>query len=122
MITQKWYVQITIQIDGNFSVTTEALIDSGANLNCISEGLIPSRYYTKTTQRLNTADESDLHIDYKLSNVVVCNNGVCFETPFILVKNMTQPAILGTPFISLLFSLSIDDKGISTNWGGKCEI
>lgn len=94
------------------------MIGSGANLNCLAEGLVLSKYYSKTAQMLSTADGSQLHIDYKLSDAVVCNNGVCFETPFHLVKNMAQAAILGTPFISLLFPISIDHKGISTNKEG----
>lgn len=95
IITQKWYVKIYILIDDEFSVTTEALIDSGADLNCLAECLVPSKYYSKTAQMLSTTDGTHLNIDYKLSNAVVCNNGVCFETPFLLVKNMAQAAILG---------------------------
>ncbi|KAL5861837.1 hypothetical protein ACOSQ4_003133 [Xanthoceras sorbifolium] len=34
----------------------EALINSGADLNCISEGIIPSQYFSKTTQMLNIAN------------------------------------------------------------------
>lgn len=60
IITQKWYVMITILIEGEFSVTTEALIDFGANLNCLAEGLILSKYYSKTAQRSSTADGSHL--------------------------------------------------------------
>lgn len=74
VITQKWYVQISILIEDEFSITTEALIDSGADLNCLAKGLIPSKYYSKTVQMLNTADGNTLHIDYKLSDAVVCNN------------------------------------------------
>lgn len=72
IITQKWYVQITILIEEEFSITTEALIDSGADLNCLAKGLVPSKYYSKTAPTLNTADGSQLHISYKLTDVVVC--------------------------------------------------
>ncbi|KAL5831520.1 hypothetical protein ACOSQ4_016874 [Xanthoceras sorbifolium] len=41
----------------------EELIDSGADLNCISEGIIPSQYFSKTTQMLNTANGGRILIE-----------------------------------------------------------
>lgn len=35
-------------IDKEFSIECVALIDSGADLNCIYEGIIPSKYFEKT--------------------------------------------------------------------------
>ncbi|KAL4190898.1 hypothetical protein AMTRI_Chr07g78120 [Amborella trichopoda] len=67
-----------------YNFQTLALVDSGADLNCINEGLVPSKYFDKTTQILNTADGSRLFIKYKLSNAMVLNNGHCFPTPFIM--------------------------------------
>lgn len=51
IITQKWYVQITILIEEEFSVITEALIDSGADLNCLAKGLVPSNIILKQLKR-----------------------------------------------------------------------
>ena len=35
------------------------LVDSGANMNCIQEGLVPTQYFEKTTQTLsNTSDRN----------------------------------------------------------------
>ncbi|KAL4198132.1 hypothetical protein AMTRI_Chr03g44370 [Amborella trichopoda] len=76
------FLKIVIEEEYNFQ--TLALVDSGADLNCINEGLVPSKYFDKTTQILNTADGSRLFIKYKLSNAMVCNNGHCFPTPFIM--------------------------------------
>ena len=45
---QKWYSKITIVIE-DFHLETIALIDSGADLNCIQEGLIPTKYFHKST-------------------------------------------------------------------------
>ena len=44
VIFQKWYTEITLVINKEFSLTEIALIDSGANMNCIQEGLIPLKY------------------------------------------------------------------------------
>ena len=42
--SQKWFVKITLVIDKNFILKDEiALIDSGADLNCIKEGIIPTK-------------------------------------------------------------------------------
>ena len=56
VINQKWYSRITLVIAKEFVMTIEALIDSGADLNCVSESIIPSKYFTKATQILNTAN------------------------------------------------------------------
>ena len=49
IINQKWYARITLVIAKEFIITIEALIDSGADLNCVSEGIIPTKFFTKTT-------------------------------------------------------------------------
>ena len=48
---RKWHTKITIIIK-DFTLTTIALIDTGTDLNCVQEGLIPIKYYSKTTKRL----------------------------------------------------------------------
>ena len=40
IIFQKWYTKITIKIDREYEFTTIALVDSGADTNCIQEGII----------------------------------------------------------------------------------
>ena len=47
VIFQKWYTEITLVIDKNFSLTEVALINSGDDMNCIQQGLIPLKYYEK---------------------------------------------------------------------------
>ena len=44
VIFQKWHTEITLVINKEFSLTKIALIDSGADMNCIQEGLIPLKY------------------------------------------------------------------------------
>ena len=41
---QRWYTKITLKINPGFQSTFIALIDLGADLNCIQEGLIPTVY------------------------------------------------------------------------------
>ena len=40
---RKWHTKITIIIK-DFTLTTVALIDTGVDLNCVQEGLIPIKY------------------------------------------------------------------------------
>ncbi|KAL4193797.1 hypothetical protein AMTRI_Chr06g201140 [Amborella trichopoda] len=114
IVIQKWFIQVKIIVAKDYSFETSALIDFGADLNCINEGLVPSKYFDKTTQILNTADGSRLFIKYKLSNASVCNNYQCLDTPFIMVKGLSQAVILGVPFLTLLYPLTIDETGISS--------
>lgn len=112
VINQKWYAQVTIVIAQEYIIKIEALIDSGADLNCISEGIVPTKYFTKTTQVLNTANGGRMPIQYKLSNSAVCLKEACFKTSFLLSKEITRPAILGTPFLGLLYHFKVSEQGI----------
>ncbi|KAL4193075.1 hypothetical protein AMTRI_Chr06g197530 [Amborella trichopoda] len=55
-----------------------------------------------------------LFIKYKLSNASVCNNHQCIDTPFIMVKGLSQSVILGVPFLTLLYPITINETGISS--------
>ena len=67
---KKWYVTIQLQIK-DFQLITTALIDSGADLNCIQEGLIPSKYFEKTKESLRSANGSKMDIKYEISKAHV---------------------------------------------------
>ena len=54
-IFQKWHSKVKIVISKDFEFEVIALIDSGADLNCIQEGIIPSKYFKKTKERLTSA-------------------------------------------------------------------
>ncbi|RDY00448.1 hypothetical protein CR513_16376, partial [Mucuna pruriens] len=62
-----------------------ALIDSGADINCIQEGLIPTKYYKKILEGVTSANGSRMHIQYKLPKATICKNQICFNTAFVLV-------------------------------------
>jgi hypothetical protein len=110
----KWYVKFHIAVAQDYAFDVIALIDSNANLNCIQEGLIPSKYFEKSTKKLNFASGTKLQINYELNNVHVCQNNFCFHIPSVLVKNMTDKVILGIPFIAILYPFSVELDGVST--------
>ena len=84
MIFQKWYTEVTLVVHKKFSLTVVALVDSGADMNCIQKGLIPSKYYESTTDRLTQANGDRLKINHKLTKTYIYNNGINFRTPFLL--------------------------------------
>ena len=114
MIRQKWHIKIRIFIKPDFSKNLIALVDFGVDINCIQEGLIPSEYFEKTLQRVVGANKQALGVEFKVSNVHVCNKNVCYKISLILVKDMNKEMILGTPFLSLLYPLTVDKEGIKT--------
>ena len=61
----------------------------------------------KISQELYSTNKSKLEIEYKLQNIHRCQNKFCLGTQFILVQNMTEPIILGIPFITLLYPFQV---------------
>ena len=44
-------MKITLVINEEYTITNAiALVDSGADLNCIQEGIVPTKYFEKTMQ------------------------------------------------------------------------
>ena len=118
--SQKWHIEIKLLIDNNWSIKLIALLDSGADLNCIQEGLIPTKYFHKTTHKVSSANGKPLHINYKLPQAYVCKEKMCIPTSFLLVKDLTSQVILGTPFLKKLFPIKkIDEKSIIGTFQGK---
>ena len=93
-----------------FSKEFIALIDSSADINCIHKGLIPVRYFEQTLQTVVGANKQPLQINYKISNVHVCNKNTCYKISLLLVKNMNKEIILGTSFFSLLYPFRVNAK------------
>ena len=60
------------------------------------------KVYEKSSERLTQANGENLIINYKIPNAHICNDGVCFETIFVLIKDLSSKIILGTPFMALL--------------------
>ncbi|HEX7870685.1 MAG TPA: hypothetical protein VF455_11300 [Chryseobacterium sp.] len=78
VVFQKWYIRITLIIKSDFIIKDAiALVDSGADMNCIQEGLIPTKYFQKTTQSLTSASGNTMNIKYKIPEALICNQGLC---------------------------------------------
>ena len=110
----KWHSKVRIVINKDFEFEVIALIDSGADLNCIQEGIIPSKYFRKSRERLTSASGGKMQIEFKLPKAHVCHDNMCFKTTFVLVKNLTDKVILGNPFLCSLYPFTVDSKGITT--------
>ena len=91
------------------------MIDSSADMNCIQEELIPSKYFEMSTKRLVSANGSQMKIKYELNNAHVCHDNIYFKIPSVLVKNLNDKVILGLPFINGLYPFLVEHDGITTD-------
>ena len=96
-----------------------ALFDTWADSNCILEGLVPTKFFEKTSEKLSTANSLKLKINYKLSSATIENQGLRININFLLVKNLKNEVILSTLFIRALFLLQISKEGITTTHLGR---
>ena len=46
--------------------------------------------------------------------MTICNGGICIRTQFILVKNIQESIIIGIPFLTTIFSFTVNLWGITT--------
>ena len=131
LLPLKWFTKVRIVVSHDYYFTVITMIDSSADMNCIQEGLIPSKYFQKSTERLVSANGSQMNIKYELNNAHVCHDNVCFKIPSVLVKNMTDKVILGLPFINALYPFLVENDEITTDpfgqkikfkFASKCEI
>ena len=113
MIPPKWFSKVKIVVCHEYEFNVIAMINSGVDMNCIQEGIIPSKYYEKSTEKLFFANGTQMKIKYELNNAHVCYDNVCFKIPYVLVKNMTDKVILGIPFINSLYPFLIEHDGIT---------
>ena len=58
---QKFYINIRIIIN-DFVLDTMAVFDIGTDSNCILEGLVPTKFFEKTSEKLSTTNGSKLKI------------------------------------------------------------
>ena len=113
VLPPKWFTKVKIVVFHDYHFTVIAMIDSSADMNYIQEGLIPSKYFEKSTERLVFANGTQMKIKYELNNAHVCHGNVCFKIPSILVKNMTDKVILSLPFINALYPFLVEHDGIT---------
>ena len=101
IITRKYLIKITLIFSKDFAIDAIALFDTGADLNCIREDIVPKRFHEKTKERLSDANNSKLNVNSKVE-ASIHNNGFEFRTSFILSNDIHHAVILGTPFINLI--------------------
>ncbi|GAV77045.1 hypothetical protein CFOL_v3_20517 [Cephalotus follicularis] len=82
-------------------------------MNCIQEGLVPTKYFKKTKQKLSTANGENLSVKFKISDVHICNDGICIKQTFILVKDLDIGIILGQPFLEVIKPFKVKNEGIT---------
>ncbi|GAV92525.1 hypothetical protein CFOL_v3_35904 [Cephalotus follicularis] len=83
-------------------------------MNCIQDGLIPTKYFEKTKQKLSTANGENLRVNFKVTDVHICNKGICIKQSFILVKDLDIGIILGQPFLEIIKPFKVTNEGITT--------
>ena len=52
LLPPKWFTKVRIIVSHDYHFIVITMIDSCADMNCIQEGLIPSKYFEKSTERL----------------------------------------------------------------------
>ena len=73
MLPPKWFTKVKIVVSHDYHFNFIAMIDSdsGVDMNCIQEGLIPSKYFEKSTERLVFTNGTQMKIKYELNNAHV---------------------------------------------------
>ena len=115
---QKWYSFVKLVVN-DFSINAVALIDSGADQSCIKGGIVPTKYCERTKEQLVSANDEPLSIHYKLNKGYIQNNDYCFKNIFLIVDNITNDVILGTPFLTQIYPFTTNEMGIHTSIMGK---
>uniref|UniRef100_C6JST8 CCHC-type domain-containing protein n=1 Tax=Sorghum bicolor TaxID=4558 RepID=C6JST8_SORBI len=120
---QKWYTELSYEFYDGHKFTYNTLLDSGADVNCIQQDIIPSRYFIKSTHKIHSAEGHLLKVNYKIPEVNICIENIRIKASFVLVENLKQDVILGTPFLSSIRPFMVTDEGIQFHLDGtKIEI
>ena len=115
---QKWYSIVTLVVE-DISVNAIALIDSGDDLNCIKGGVIPTKYCERTNEGLSSDNGEPLHVSYKLNKGYIKNDDYCFKNTFLIVDNITNDFILGTPFLTQIYPFYVNETGVQQKLCGN---
>ncbi|KAL0010934.1 hypothetical protein SO802_006042 [Lithocarpus litseifolius] len=67
-IPPKWFTKLNIVVSPTYNFDVIAMIDSGADMNCIQEDLIPPEYFEYSSERLISANGSQMKIKHELPN------------------------------------------------------
>ncbi|KAH9791249.1 hypothetical protein KPL71_003680 [Citrus sinensis] len=109
--TRKYLIKITLIFSDNFAMDAIALFDTGVDLNCIREDIVPKRFRVKTKERLSAANNSKLNVTSKVE-ASIYNDKIEFKTSFVLTNDIHHAIILGTPFINLITPYAVNYDAI----------
>jgi len=107
---QKCYSVVSLVVN-DFSINAVALIDSGADPNCIKGRIVPTRFCEWIREQLVSANGEPLTIRYKLNKGYIQNNNYCFKNVFLIADNITNDIILGTPFLTQIYPFTMNETG-----------
>ena len=95
------------------------MVDSGADHSVIRDGIIPTKYYEPTNEKLVTANNSPLRVMGKITKLSICNEKICFKHQFIIVDDLNTDVILGIPFLTQIYPFWVDSNGLGTKIMGQ---
>ena len=90
------------------------MLDSGAKINCIRQDLIPSKYFEKSNQNLQTIEGRNLKVNHKVFKVQICIEKFCIKISFLLLKSLKQKVILRNLFLTYFKPFTVTTKEINT--------
>ncbi|KAH9649499.1 hypothetical protein KPL70_026003 [Citrus sinensis] len=105
--TRKYLIKVTLIFSDDFAMDAIALFDTGADLNCIREDIVPKRFHEKTKEKLSAANNSKLNVSSKVE-ASIYNNQIEFKTSFVITNDIHHAIILGTPFINLITPYAVN--------------
>jgi len=91
----------------DFSTNIIALIDSGANINCIKGVIVLTKYCECTKENLCSANGEPLNIKYKLNKGCIQNDDHSFKK--FNVNNISNDIILSTPFLTQIYPFYVNE-------------
>ena len=103
----------------DFSINVVAPIDSGADQNCIKTGIVPTKFCERTREQLVSANGEPLNIRSKLNKGYIQNSNYCFKNIFLIVDNISNDVILGTPFLTQIYPFTVNETGVHTKIMGN---
>ncbi|GAV90357.1 hypothetical protein CFOL_v3_33766 [Cephalotus follicularis] len=86
-------------------------------MNCIQKGLIPTKYFEKRKQKLSTTNGENLKIEFKVTNVYICDEGIYIKQPFLEIIKPFKIKTEGitTKMFEQKIIFALNEKPISKN-------
>ncbi|KAG5579995.1 hypothetical protein H5410_050622 [Solanum commersonii] len=92
VIALKWYVKCTLLIDNTFSIINIVMIDRGADVSCIQEGLVPAKYFDKITHMFKSVSGTPFtNAIYPFTNINAEGFSTTYKGQDISYTFITEP-------------------------------